>query len=107
MKRILFATIIWLSITGLVPAAFCADAVKIGVIDFERIMKESSAGKMSQKTLNTKGAELKGKLEKEKQRLDEIGQAFEKEALVLRNGNGSFEIRWKTSESCSKIMPMN
>ena len=83
MKRIFFATIIWLSITGLVPAAFCADAVKIGIIDFERIMKESSAGKMNQKTLNNKGTELKGKLEKEKQRLDQIGQAFEKEALVL------------------------
>lgn len=83
MKQIFFATIIWLSITGLVPAAFSADAVKIGVIDFERIMKESSAGKMNQKALNTRGTELKTRLEKEKQRLDDLGQAFEKEALVL------------------------
>jgi outer membrane protein len=83
MKRIFFATIIWLSITGLVPAAFSADAAKIGVIDFEQIMKESSAGKMNQKVLNTRGNELRDKLEKEKQRLDEVGRSLEKEALVL------------------------
>jgi outer membrane protein len=83
MKRIFFATLIWLLATGLVSSAFGADAAKIGVIDFERIMKESSAGKMNQKTLNTKGTELKGELEKERQRLDQISQAFEKEALVL------------------------
>ena len=83
LKHLFFATIISLLITGLAPAAFSADAVKIGVIDFERIMKESSAGKMNQKALNTKGTELKNKLEKEKQQLDAISQSFEKEALVL------------------------
>ena len=41
MKQFFFATIIWLSIIGLVPAAYSADPVKIGVIDFEKIMKES------------------------------------------------------------------
>ncbi|MCF8075529.1 MAG: OmpH family outer membrane protein [Desulfotignum sp.] len=83
MKRILFVTIISLLAISFVPMAFCADAVKIGVIDFEKIMKESSAGKMNQKVLNTKGTEFKNKLEKEKHTLDEISRAYEKEALVL------------------------
>lgn len=83
MKQLVFSMIIWLSVIGLVPAAYSADSVKIGVIDFEKIMQESSAGKMNQKALNTKGTELKNKLEKEKQRLDEVGRSFEKEALVL------------------------
>jgi outer membrane protein len=83
MKRILFVTIISLLAISFVPMAFGADAVKIGVIDFEKIMKESSAGKMNQKVLNAKGTEFKNKLEKEKQTLDAIGQSFEKEALVL------------------------
>jgi outer membrane protein len=83
MKQLVFSMIIWLSVIGLVPAAYSADSVKIGVIDFEKIMQESSAGKMNQKALNTKGMELKNKLEKEKQRLDEVGRSFEKEALVL------------------------
>lgn len=83
MKQLFFAAIIWLSIFGLVPAAYSADPVKIGVIDFEKIMKESSAGKMNQQRLNTRGTELKDKLEREKQQLDQIGESFEKEALVL------------------------
>jgi outer membrane protein len=83
MKQLVFSMIIWLSVIGLVPAAYSADSVKIGIIDFEKIMQESSAGKMNQKALNTKGTELKNKLEKEKQRLDEVGRSFEKEALVL------------------------
>ena len=83
MKHILFATIISLLAISFVPMAFCADAVKIGVIDFEKIMKESSAGKINQKTLNSKGTEFKNKLEKQKQTLDDISRSFEKEALVL------------------------
>ncbi len=83
MKQLVLSMIIWLSFIGLVPVASGADSVKIGIIDFEKIMQESSAGKMNQKALNTRGTELKGKLENEKQRLDEIGRSFEKEALVL------------------------
>ncbi len=112
MKQLVLSMIIWLSFIGLVPVASGADSVKIGIIDFEKIMQESSAGKMNQKALNTRGTELKGKLENEKQRLDEIGRSFEKEALVLsdeKNGkeNGTSEIRSKISKSCSRIMPMN
>ncbi|MCF8092313.1 MAG: OmpH family outer membrane protein [Desulfotignum sp.] len=83
MKRIIISTIIWIFFIGFIPAAFGADSAKIGVIDFERIMKESSAGKMNQKAINTRGQELKGRLETEKQALDEINRSFEKEALVL------------------------
>jgi outer membrane protein len=83
MKRIWLVSIIWIVFMGFIPAAFAADAAKIGVIDFEKIMKESSAGKINQKVLNTRGQELKGRLEKEKQDLDEINRSFEREALVL------------------------
>jgi outer membrane protein len=83
MKRVWLVSIIWLVFMGFIPTVFAADAGKIGVIDFEKIMKESSAGKMNQKTINTRGQELKDKLEKEKQVLDEINRSFEREALVL------------------------
>jgi outer membrane protein len=83
MKRVWLVSIIWIVFMGFIPTAFAADAGKIGVIDFEKIMKESSAGKMNQKTINTRGQELKDKLEKEKQVLDEINRSFEREALVL------------------------
>lgn len=84
MKRIVISTLIWVFFLGVFPAVSgAADTAKIGVIDFEKIMKESSAGKMNQKTLNARGQELKDKLEKEKQALDDISRSFEREALVL------------------------
>ncbi len=83
MRRVSIAIIIWIVFMGLIPAAFAADSAKIGVINFEKIMKESSAGKMNQKILNTRGQELKDKLEKEKQILEEVNKALERESLVL------------------------
>ena len=68
---------------GLIPTAFCADVAKIGVIDFQKILKESSAGKMIQKQITNKGAEFQTKLKTEKTQLDEMKKAFEREALVL------------------------
>ncbi len=63
--------------------AFGADVAKIGVIDFEKILMESVVGKSTQKKLKNRGVELQAKLEKEKEELDGLSKAFEREALVL------------------------
>ena len=63
--------------------AFSADVAKIGVIDFDKILKESSAGKITQQQLKTKGQELQGQLKKGKEELEEMSKSFEREALVL------------------------
>jgi len=68
---------------GIISQGFCADVAKIGVINFEKILKESSAGKMTQKVISEKGGEFQKKLTIEKNQLDEMKKAFEREALVL------------------------
>ncbi|SDU62789.1 OmpH family outer membrane protein [Desulfobacula phenolica] len=68
---------------GFIPEAFCADIAKIGVVDFQKILSESSAGKIIQKQITGKGAELQKKLQDEKNQLDEMQKAFERESLVL------------------------
>ncbi|MCD4721566.1 MAG: OmpH family outer membrane protein [Desulfobacula sp.] len=68
---------------GIIPQGFCADVAKIGVINFQKILKESSAGKMTQKQITEKGNEFQKKLKTEKVLLDEMKKAFEREALVL------------------------
>jgi len=83
MKRIAIAGIIMAFVIGFAPAAFSADVAKIGVVNFEKILKESSVGKLNQQKLNLKGEELKNKLKKEKDALDAMSKAFEREALVL------------------------
>jgi outer membrane protein len=83
MKRAIVILSMILFFFGGVPGGFCADIAKIGVIDFQKILKDSSAGKITQKQISTKGAELQKKLQSEKNQLDELKKAFEREALVL------------------------
>ena len=64
-------------------SAFAADATKIGVVSFEKIIKESSAGKVMQKDLKAKLDELQAKLQAEEQRVKDMSAALEREALVL------------------------
>lgn len=83
MKQIFIAIITLAFVAGFSPVAFSADVAKIGVVNFEKVIKESSAGKLTQKDLRKKGEEFQGKLKKEKDSLDAISKAFEREALVL------------------------
>lgn len=83
MKRIFVILTITIFFFGFIPGGFCADVTKIGVIDFQKILKESSAGKMTQKQLSEKGAGFQEKLKTEKAQLDEMQKSFEREALVL------------------------
>ncbi len=64
-------------------SAFAADAAKIGVVSFEKIIKESSAGKVMQKDLKAKLDELQAKLQAEEKRVKDMSAALEREALVL------------------------
>ena len=64
-------------------SAFAADAAKIGVVSFEKILKESSAGKMMQKDLKAKLNELQAKLQAEEKKVKDMSVALEREALVL------------------------
>ncbi|HKL81721.1 MAG TPA: OmpH family outer membrane protein [Desulfobacter sp.] len=64
-------------------SAFAADAAKIGIVSFEKIIKESSAGKVMQKDLKAKLDELQAKLQAEEKRVKEMSAALEREALVL------------------------
>lgn len=68
---------------GFAAPAFGADVVKIGTFDVQKILSESSAGKMIQKQLRTKFTDSQGKLKNEKNQLDEMRKALEREALVL------------------------
>lgn len=64
-------------------SAFAADAAKIGVVSFEKILKESSAGKVMQKDLKAKLDELQAKLQTEEKKVKDMSAALEREALVL------------------------
>ncbi|NOX32518.1 MAG: OmpH family outer membrane protein [Deltaproteobacteria bacterium] len=83
MKRAIVVLSMMIFFFGLIPGAFCADVAKIGVFNFQRILTESSAGKMTQKQISAKGNEFQKKLKNEKNQIDELKKAFDREALVL------------------------
>lgn len=81
-KAIGFLSVIML-IIGIAFPVYAADVAKIGVIDFQKILDESSAGKLVKKEITDKGQEFQKKLKAEKDQLDEMSKAFEREKLVL------------------------
>ena len=83
MKKIVFTISVLYLFLIFVPAVFSADATKIGIFDFQKILSESSTGKLTQKQLTEKGNELQGKLKTEKDKLNEMNKAYEREKLVL------------------------
>lgn len=81
-KNILFTAVLIIS-AMFTCSAFAADVTKIGVISFEKIIQESSAGKMMQKELKAKLEQLQGKLQAEEKKVKDMSAALEREALVL------------------------
>ena len=82
MKKIIVILSVFIFL-GIIPQAFCADVAKIGVFNFQKILTDSSAGKIIQKKISAKGNELQKKLKTEKDLLDELSKAIERESLVL------------------------
>ncbi len=83
MKKTLLSVLISIVIVGLGSTAYCADVAKIGIFDLQKIVLESSAGKMMQKQAKAKHTEFQQKLNIEKKQLQEMQKALEREALVL------------------------
>lgn len=83
MKKVIGLFSVLVLIFGLSFPIYAADVAKIGVIDFQKILDESSAGKIVKKEITDKGGEFQKKLQAEKDQLDEMSKAFEREKLVL------------------------
>jgi outer membrane protein len=62
---------------------FGADAAKIGVVDFQRILETSNAGKAAQEKINLHGKEMEAELQKRGAEINETKAKLEREALVM------------------------
>ncbi len=101
MKKIVFTVSVLFLFLAFVPVVFSADTTKIGIFDFQKILSESSTGKLTQKQLTEKGNELQGKLKAEKEKLDEMNTAYEREKLVLspeKQGEKEKEFRGRVND---------
>ena len=79
-------TVLKLTLTALFllsSAAYAADAGKIGVVNFQQILDESSAGKSAIAEISKQSQSMKMDLEKMKNEIEEMKKRLEAEALVM------------------------
>jgi outer membrane protein len=64
-------------------SSYGADVAKLGIIDFQRVLDTSSAGKVAQALINKKGKKMKDDLNMKGEELEKIKKQYESEALVM------------------------
>ena len=67
----------------LVAPLYSADVAKIGIVDFQRILETSSAGKIAQAEISKQGKKMEADLKERGAAIDEIKKKLEREALVM------------------------
>ena len=74
----LFLAVLWL-------AAPClgADVAKIGVVDIQKVLLTSSAGKLAKAQINKKAREMESGLTVKKEEIEKLKESLEREALVM------------------------
>jgi outer membrane protein len=79
-KVIFVATVICFC---LLASSYGADVAKIGIVDFQRILKTSSAGKKATAEINNKGQKIEADLKKKGEEIEATKNKLEREALVM------------------------
>ncbi len=82
MKRVLMTAAAVMISLAMATGAMAAD-LRIGVIDFQRVLKESRAGIAAQDEIKRKADELESGLRAKGEEIDALQKQLEREALVL------------------------
>lgn len=83
MKKSLLAAAVLFVVLGLTSPGFSADVAKIGIFDIQKVVDESSAGKMSEKKLREEFEKTQAELQKNKAQVNELRKEIRSQALVL------------------------
>lgn len=66
-----------------ITVSYGADVAKIGVVDFQRILEVSSAGKSAQAEIKSQGEKMETDLKKKGSELEKLKKKLDREALVM------------------------
>ncbi len=80
--RVFFMTVI-MAVIGIAGSAHAADIAKIGIIDAQRILETSSAGKAAQAQIKEKSVRMAEELKKRGGEVEQIRTQLEREAMVM------------------------
>lgn len=97
INKTVFVSAVFFFMLGI--SAYAADVAKIGVVDFQKILEASNAGKTGQSEIKKQGEKMESDLKKRGAEIEELNKKLEKGAMV-----GSKEMREeKERESQIKI----
>ncbi|MBW1988091.1 MAG: OmpH family outer membrane protein [Deltaproteobacteria bacterium] len=97
----------WMAVCALVflvfgtSAAYAADVAKIGLVDLQRILDTSLAGKDAAVKIQQSGQEMEATLKKKGQEINELKQELDRQALVMSREaytEKARELRIKTND---------
>lgn len=80
--RMVFLTLT-LFLFGVAGVVYGAEVAKIGIIDFQKVMDISTAGKRSADKIKTQGREMERTLKDKEAEVEELKKTLEKKALVM------------------------
>ncbi|MEE4608998.1 MAG: OmpH family outer membrane protein [Desulfobacteraceae bacterium] len=80
--RILWMGLVLVAVMGMAAVAGAAD-VRIAVIDFQRILDDSRAGKAAQESINQQGRQMESELKAKGDALEQMKEQLQKDALVM------------------------
>ncbi len=86
MKKSILSLISVLGISFLIAmtsVSFAADIAKIGVVDFQKVITESDAGKALEAELKQKGEKMQDDLKQKGKEIDDLSQQLAREAMVM------------------------
>lgn len=83
LQKVVVGVVCAVGLCGFSPLARSASDMKVGIVDFQKAINQTEAGKKAEKSLNTALDEKKKKFEILKNELETLRQDFEKQRLVL------------------------
>ncbi len=88
-----------------------ADIAKIGVVDFQKVLSVSNAGKYAQAEINKQGKSMEEDLKKKGSEIEEIKKRLERETLVMSKDKRDekereFRIKLNDLKCLRKNMPL-
>ena len=78
--------VIGILIVGLWSPQTVAAEVKIGVIDFQRVLEVSEAGKAAQEEINGQGKKMESDLKERSDEIEALETQLERESMVMDSG---------------------
>ena len=93
--------ILFLAVSWLATPCLAADVAKIGVVNIQKVLMTSSAGKLAKAQINKKAREMENNLTVKKEEIEKLKETLEREALVMdkeTRGERERDIRIKIND---------